>query len=78
MFQRGGGGGRPCNSHPPAVYPLLGRPRHRGQPARLRGERAGPPFDALQEQHDPYYWSVLTGPTEDDRNPYPSVPEEYA
>ncbi|MFC7131649.1 MULTISPECIES: hypothetical protein [Salinibaculum] len=35
-------------------------------------------FDAIQREHDPYVWSVLTGPEDADRDTYDPVPEEYA
>jgi hypothetical protein len=35
-------------------------------------------FDAMLEQHEPYHWSVITGPADDDRDHYEPVPEAYA
>jgi len=35
-------------------------------------------FDAMREQHEPYHWSVITGPAPEDRDHYTPVPEEYA
>lgn len=35
-------------------------------------------FDAIREEHDPYEWSVLVGPDDDDRDYYEKVSEDYA
>jgi len=35
-------------------------------------------FDAMQREHEPYHWSVLLGPEDQDRDHYRPVPEEYA
>jgi hypothetical protein len=32
----------------------------------------------MRENHEPYQWSVLLGPENEDRDSYPPVPEEYA
>jgi len=34
-------------------------------------------YDAIKKEHDPYEWSVLTGPDKTDRDHYEPVPEEY-
>lgn len=44
----------------------------------FEANKRGHHFDALQEQHEPYWWSVLTGPEDSDRDTYRPVPEEYA
>lgn len=35
-------------------------------------------FDAMKEEHEPYHWSVMLGPGDDDRDHYEPVPEVYA
>lgn len=35
-------------------------------------------FDAMKREHEPYVWSVLTGPADEDRDTYNPVPEKYA
>lgn len=35
-------------------------------------------FRAMRDDHEPYHWSVLTGPGDDDRDHYEPVPEDYA
>lgn len=35
-------------------------------------------FEAMREEHDPYEWSVLLGPADEDRDHYEPVPQEYA
>jgi hypothetical protein len=35
-------------------------------------------FDYIRDAHDPYVWTVMTGPADEDRDTYDPVPEEYA
>lgn len=35
-------------------------------------------FDYIREEHDPYVWTVLLGPGDDDRDTFDPVPEDYA
>ena len=35
-------------------------------------------FDYILEEHDPYVWSVMTGPADQDRDTFEPVPEKYA
>lgn len=35
-------------------------------------------FDYIQREHEPYVWTVMTGPADEDRDTYDPVPEEYA
>ena len=35
-------------------------------------------FRAMLEEHDPYHWSVLLGPDDQDRDHFKPVPEEFA
>ena len=35
-------------------------------------------FDHIDEAHEPYMWTVVLGPGEDDRDTYDPVPEAYA
>jgi len=35
-------------------------------------------YREMKEDHEPYNWSVITGPSEEDRDHYSPVPEEYA
>lgn len=44
----------------------------------FEANKRGHHFDALQEEHGPYVWSVLTGPDPEDRDTYDPVPEDYA
>jgi hypothetical protein len=55
------------------VGPATGNDRH-----VFRANQRENHFDAIQSKHDPYVWSVLTGPADEDRDTYDPVPEEYA
>jgi hypothetical protein len=44
----------------------------------FQANKRGNHFNAIRELHDPYVWSVLAGPGDDDRDTYDPVPEEYA
>lgn len=44
----------------------------------FEANKRGNHFDAMREQHEPYHWSVLTGPADEDRDHYQPVPEDYA
>lgn len=35
-------------------------------------------YEFIQQVHDPYFWTVITGPGDDDRDHYQPVPEDYA
>jgi len=35
-------------------------------------------FEAMLQQHEPYHWSVITGPGDEDRDHFEPVPEEFA
>lgn len=43
----------------------------------FRANNRGAHYDALQEEHDPYEWSVLLGPDREDRDHYQPVSEDY-
>lgn len=45
--------------------------------AVFNANNRGVHYDALQEEHDPYEWSVLLGPDRDDRDHYSPVSEDY-
>lgn len=55
------------------VGPATERDRH-----VFRANKRENHFDAIVEQHEPYVWSVLTGPGDEDRDTYDPVPEAYA
>ena len=44
----------------------------------FRANNRGHHLDYILENHDPYQWTVITGPGEEDRDTFPPVPEEYA
>jgi hypothetical protein len=46
--------------------------------AVFTANKRGNHFDHILEEHEPYVWSVLTGPADEDRDTYDPVPEEYA
>lgn len=55
------------------VGPATGNDRH-----VFRANQRENHFDAIQSEHDPYVWSILTGPADEDRDTYDPVPEAYA
>jgi len=55
------------------VGPATGNDRH-----VFRANSRGNHFEYIREEHDPYVWTVMTGPAESDRDTYDPVPEVYA
>jgi hypothetical protein len=43
----------------------------------FRANDRGAHYTAIKEEHDPYEWSVLSGPAQEDRDHYDPVQEEY-
>jgi len=43
----------------------------------FRANNRGAHYEEIREEHDPYHWSILTGPSREDRDYYEPVPEEF-
>jgi len=88
-FLRVAGNGNNCKtlllSQEPGAVPGRGQcslvwvgPVQENQRHVFRANNRENHFDAMQREHEPYHWSVLTGPGDDDRDHYRPVPEKYA
>ena len=44
----------------------------------FRANNRGNHFDWIREHHDPYQWTVMTGPANEDRDTFDPVPERFA
>jgi len=55
------------------VGPATGNDEH-----VFRANQRSNHFDYIRNEHDPYVWTVMTGPADDDRDTYDPVPEGYA
>lgn len=55
------------------VGPATGNDRH-----VFRANSRDNHFEYIRKEHEPYVWTVMTGPAESDRDTYDPVPEVYA
>jgi hypothetical protein len=43
----------------------------------FRANNRGAHYEEIRDEHEPYHWSILTGPAREDRDYFEPVPEEY-
>jgi hypothetical protein len=53
-------------------------PAHENARHVFRANGRGNHFDAIVDDHEPYYWSVILGPDDEDRDTFEPVPARYA